>query len=148
MLFTMVKVPSLNAEPDQTAGMRLSSNFIHFSVFCFVAQVTSPVFPLSNVKEKATNCMHCSLRLHSQIPTQPYQSLCAVCSSKILPLVCQFLQKKNTLYSYTCWFDSSNAIIDFISVGCSSTHMQIVHICLPGTSNGKTYTLYVFYYMK
>ena len=36
MLFTMVKVPSLNAEPDQTAGMRLSSNFIHFSKYRFL----------------------------------------------------------------------------------------------------------------
>ena len=54
MLFTKVKVPSLNAEPVQTARNRLWSNFIRFCKdrFCVVAQVTSPVFLLSNTKEK------------------------------------------------------------------------------------------------
>ena len=54
MLFTKVNVPSLNVEPDQTARMRLWSNFIRFckACFCVVAQVTSPVFLLSNTKEK------------------------------------------------------------------------------------------------
>ena len=53
MLFTKVKVPSFNVEPDQTARMRLWRNFIRFCKyrFCVVAQVTSHVFVLSNVVE-------------------------------------------------------------------------------------------------
>ena len=45
------KGPSLN---DQTARMRLWSNFVRSCEyrFCVVAQVNTPVFLLSNVKEK------------------------------------------------------------------------------------------------
>ena len=62
MLFTKVKVPSLNVEHDQTARMRMRSNFVRFCKYrfiCVVAQVTSPVFLLSNVKEKASYYTHC-----------------------------------------------------------------------------------------
>ena len=59
-----------------------------------------------------------------------------------------FCKKYLVRYGYTCRFDSSNAIIDDFfwcrgsnSVGSSSMHVQIVSICLSGTSNGKTYTL-------
>ena len=78
MLFTKAKVPSLNLEPDQTMRMRLWSNIIRFCKdrFCVVAQVTSPVFLLSNTKEKLKlHALLHALKLHSQIPTQPYQSL-------------------------------------------------------------------------
>ena len=57
----MVKVPSLNLEPDQTARMRLWSNIIRFCKdrFCVVAQVTSPVFLLSNTKAKIARIVAC-----------------------------------------------------------------------------------------
>ena len=38
MLFTKVKVPSLNVEPDQTARMRLWSNLIRFCKYRFLCR--------------------------------------------------------------------------------------------------------------
>ena len=147
MLFTKVKVPSLNVQPDQTVRMHLWSNFIHFSKYRFLCHLCF-CWAMSRKKLQIARIVN-----WDSIPRYLSNLIraCAVCWSKILPFVCQFLHKISS--TPTRWFDSSNAIIDFlccgsISVGCSSTHVQIVQTCLPGMSNGKTYTLYAFYYMK
>ena len=62
VLFAKVKAPSLNVErnngPDHTVQRPLWSNFIRFCKYCLLCRGSS-VFLLSNIKEKATNCMHC-----------------------------------------------------------------------------------------
>ena len=72
---------------------------------------------------------------------------CAVCSSKILPFFASFGKKYIVRPHMLIWFFKCNNRL-FVPWLNSSTHVQIVHTCLPGTSDGKSYTLYAFHYMK
>ena len=57
MLLTKVKVPSLDVEPDETARMRLWSNFISFCKYRFLCRGSGDI--TSQSQGKATNCTHC-----------------------------------------------------------------------------------------
>ena len=75
---------------------------------------------------------------------------CAGCKSKILPFFASFCKNYVLRLHMLIWFFKCNnwffCAMAQLASGCSSTHVQIVHTCIPGTSNGKTYTLHTFYY--
>ena len=129
MLFTKVKVPSFNVEPNQTARMRLWSNFIRFCKYCFFVSWLRwhhLCFCWATSRKK----LQIACTVNWDCIPRYLRSLirdCAVCSSKISHFVCQFLQKISS--TSTRSFIASNAIIDFLC--CGSTSVGCSKLCIP-----------------
>ena len=74
-MFTKVKIPSLNVEPDQTARMRLWSNFIRFCKYrFFVSWLTCA---------SAEQCQGKSYKLHALLIETAFSDTYAALSEPV-----------------------------------------------------------------
>ena len=102
MLFTKVKVPSLNVEPDQFARMHLKSNVIRFCKYRFLCRGSGDITCVS-----AEQCQGKSYKLHALLLENAFPDTYAALSEPVL-----FAQVKYYL--------------SFASLSSTPTHVDLI----------------------